>query len=105
MESGERLATRRAVLVCRQDVGSCKQGFLDGVQGLCGDRYIRYLFETDRFSVVFGSLSRKHYNAVFDCTVEAFLNREDVDQVVARRPSVRALGIEDGVRHIAAECL
>ena len=54
---------------------------------------------------MFGSLSRKHYNAVFDCTVEAFLNREDVDQVVARRPSVRALGIEDGVRHIAAECL
>ena len=68
-------------------------------------RYIHYLLKTDRFSSVFERLPRKDYNAVFNCTVDALVNRETIDSVVARRPSVQVLRVEDSVWQLAGECL
>ena len=68
-------------------------------------RYLHYLLKTDRFSSVFERLPRKVYNAVFNCTVDALVNRETIDSVVARRPSVQVLRVEDSVWQLAGECL
>jgi transposase len=68
-------------------------------------RFLEYLFETDTYSSVFQSLPRKHFNAIFICASEAFVNQEDIDVVVTRKASVQKLEIEGSVWELAAECI